>query len=149
LRIRGAPLLSLVERESNNDLLLIGSRNLGSHVADRGLADAVMISNAMLFIDLRGVPNAACMTGSGFVQIVGAKSKPRVLFRAESLARSMQMKTNPPVAPGRLMRKVHIICRYRLVVNINCGQFLDWINRPAVLLFLGPENFDVPPLMNG
>ena len=38
---------SFLEIESNNDLLLIGSRNLGSYVADRGHADAVMISNAM------------------------------------------------------------------------------------------------------
>ena len=77
-QIRDFWLIPLVEIESNNDLLLIGSRNLGSYVADRGHADAVMISNAMFLIDLQVVPNAAHMARSGFVQIVGAKSKPRV-----------------------------------------------------------------------
>jgi hypothetical protein len=67
-QIRDFWLLPLIEIESNNDLLLIGSRNLGGHVADRGHADAVMISNAILFMDLLGVPNAAHMAKTGFVQ---------------------------------------------------------------------------------
>ena len=76
-----------------------------------------MISNAMFLIDLQVVPNAAHMVRSGFVQIVGAKSKPRVHLNGQH----REIGANESKSPDR-SGAIDAYGAHHLLIRA-CGQY--------------------------